>query len=123
MSPNDLRSLNERQLVERFRHLALEQESALLDSNTRKYNRLYDKIEAIESELRARGPEARKSLLVLLEDSNLRVRYEAARRCLTVSPERAMIALQSIAASHLMPVAGDAGMTLERLKSGQYRPT
>lgn len=123
MSSGDLRSLSEQQLIERFRQHALDQESALWDSNTRKYNRLYDKIKAIENELRARGPEARKTLLVLLDDPNLRVRYEAARRCLAISPERAMAALQTIVASHLMPVAGAAGMTLENLKSGRFKPT
>jgi len=122
MISRDLRTMGDQQLVQRFRQHALDQESTLWDSNTAKYNRLFDRMQAIEDELRSRGPEARKALLVLLDDPNPWVRYKAAHECLAIARERAMVVLRAIAASHLMPVAGHAGMTLENLESGQFKP-
>jgi len=122
MSTIDLRAMSDQQLVERFREHALGQESALWDSNTAKFNRLFDRMLAVESELRRRGPEARKAVLVLLDDPSPWVRYKAAHECLAIARERAMMVLHEIVASHLMPVAAHAGMTLENLKSGQFKP-
>lgn len=123
MTNRDFRIMENQQLVERFRQHALGQELALWDSNTAKYNRLFDQMQAIESELRNRGLESRKALLVLLDDPNPWVRYKAAHECLAIAHERAMLVICAIAASHLMPVAGYAGMTLERLQSGEFKPT
>jgi hypothetical protein len=123
MNNRDLKHMSEAALITQFRSHALEQEAALLDSDTAKYNRLYKKIQAIDSELRARGSEARKALLVLLDDPNLRVRFEAARRCLAVDRERAIEALNGIVASHQMPEEGWAGMTLQLLSDGIFKPT
>src|SRR5579875_3163997 len=78
------------ELVSLFREYALKQQSVLLDSNTAAYNRLYEKMTAINDELKSRGMEARKSLLVLLDDENHRVRYAAAVKSLAVDRERAL---------------------------------
>jgi uncharacterized protein DUF2019 len=86
------------------------------------YNRLYRKIEAIEAELKRRGLPSRRALLVLLDDPNLRVRYEAARRLLAVDRYAALTALNEIVASHQMPEAGDAGMTPQFLEDGVFKP-
>jgi hypothetical protein len=43
------------QLVERFAAIALEQYEALLDGDYAKYNRLYDQMEQIETELKQRA--------------------------------------------------------------------
>lgn len=83
-----LQRLTLHELVTLFREYALQQESVLLDSNTAAYNGPYDKIEAIADELRSRGMEARRSLLALLDDKNLRVRYAAAVRSLAADRER-----------------------------------
>lgn len=77
---------------------------------------------AIDQELRRRGPEARKALAVLLDDDDMRVRYEAARRLLAVVPERALATVQAVANRHFMPVSGEAGMTLQFLADGVFKP-
>lgn len=123
MNRKKLASSTEAELVALFREYAIKQESFLLDSNTAAYNRLYDKIEAIDDELKSRGMEARKSLLALLSDENFRVRYAAAVRSLVVDRERALAAIHQIAESHKMPEAGEAGMTLYYLEEGIFKPT
>jgi hypothetical protein len=123
MSGDNLKAMSEAALVNRFRAYALEQEAALLESNTARYNRLYKKIKSIDSELRARGPEARKALLVLLDDPNLRVRYEAATRCVAIDRARAVSTLKQIVASRQMPEEGWAGMALWHLETGVFKPT
>jgi Domain of unknown function (DUF2019) len=109
-------------LVGRFRELALDKSKALLDSNTLKANRIFDGMQAIDQELRRRGPEARKALAVLLDDRDMRVRYEAAIELLAVVPNRALATIRAIANRHLMPVSGEAGMTLDRLEDGTFKP-
>jgi uncharacterized protein DUF2019 len=123
MTRNRLCDLSDLELVQRFRGYALDQEAALWDSDTKRYTRLQDKIDLVDAELRARGPIARKSLLVLLHDENMRVRYEAARRCLGFARESAVNALNEIIASDSMPEAGWAGMTLENFAIGRFKPT
>lgn len=123
MNGRDLKKMPEQALVHQFREFALDQESALLDSDTAKYNRLYKKLEAIESELKVRGPEARKALLTLLDDANLRVRYEAARRLLAVNRHAALTALNEVATSHQMPEQAEAQITLSNLEHGIFTPT
>lgn len=116
-------NMTESELVELFRSYALEQERALLHSNTKKYNRLYDQMVAINEELKARGMEARRSLLQLMDDQNLRVRYSAAVKSLAVDRERAVAALQSVVASHMMPEAAQAESALDFLNRGIFVPT
>jgi HEAT repeat protein len=118
MSKARLAPKSNAELVDLFREYALMQERVLLDSNTSKYNKLYDKMEAIEEELTARGLDARKLLLTLLTDKNFRVRYAAAVRSLGVDRERAIATLREIEASHKMPEAGEAGMTLYFIERG-----
>ncbi|HXP74412.1 MAG TPA: DUF2019 domain-containing protein [Stellaceae bacterium] len=123
MTGSELANLTDADLAKQFREYALEQQTALMDSNTNEYTRLYQKIERIDSELRARGLGARRSLLTLLQDENMRVRYEAACRCLGFAREPAVKALNEIVASHTMPEEGWAGMALENLASGRFKPT
>jgi len=123
MNKVDVRKLSDQALVNQFREYALDQESALLDSDTATYNRLYDKMKKIDLELRARGPQARRALLVLLDDPNLRVRYEAAMRCAAVDRNHALTALNEIVASNQMPEAGWAGMALSNLEDGIFNPS
>src|SRR5579883_2236605 len=118
MNNADLANMTERALVDRFREVALEKETALLDSDTSKFRPLYEDMSAIDAELRGRGSKAREALLTLLDDGNLRVRYEAAVRCLGIAPARARRVLEEIIASCKMPEAGDAGMTLLNLERG-----
>jgi Mg-chelatase subunit ChlI len=123
MSKARLVRMSNAELVELFRGYAIMQQRVLLNSNTSKYNKLYDKMAAIDAELRSRGIEARRSLLTLLSDENFRVRYAAAMKSLGVERDRAIAVLREIAASHMMPEAGDAGMALFHLERGIFKPT
>jgi hypothetical protein len=116
MMDDDLKTLSNNDLVERFRAYALEEVVALLDSDIPRVTTLYWKKDAIDNELRSRGPEARRALLTLLDDESLRVRLEAARRLLVDNPEKALQAIKDVVASHQMPEAGDAGMLLLELE-------
>lgn len=123
MTDNDLKMLSNSDLVERFRVYALDEVVALLDSDIPTITTLYWKKDAIDNELRGRGPEARRALLTLLDDESPRVRLEAARRSLAVDHERALRTIKDVAASQQMPEAGDAGMALLALQRGTFKPT
>jgi hypothetical protein len=123
MSGIELKTLNNEQLVDWFRNRALYKVIALLDSDIPNVTKLYWEMEAIEDELRSRGMTARKALIRLMDDENIRVRYEAARRLLAVAPEKALQTIKHITATHKMPEAGEAGMTLSNLEKGIFKPS
>lgn len=118
----DLHYLGDATLVDRFRELALQKTKLLLDSNTLPLRRNYDDMETIKLELRYRGLESRKALAALLDDPDMRVRYEAAIRLFTVAPDRALATVRAIANDHLMPVSGEAGMMLDAIENENYKP-
>jgi len=123
MKHSDLSVLSNEVLVARFRDTALEENEALLDSDIVTVNRLVEERMAIDAELRVRGTEARKALLILLDDDDWRVRFEAARMCLAVAPERALTVIKEVKASEYMPVAAEASATLRNLADGIFKPT
>ena len=123
MKTPNVNALSDSDLMAQFRQHALDMSEVLLDSNIRAENRLVDKMKAIDDELRRRGSSARKALLVLLNDEDLRVRYEAARRSLAVDRDIALKVLREVQASHYMPVAAEAGLTLSHLEQGIFKPT
>jgi Domain of unknown function (DUF2019) len=111
------------QLVERFTVIALDQDKALLMDNYAKFNRLFDLMEAVEQELKAREDDQRRVLLRLYDHPNAQVRLKAVEATLAVAPERARRALEIIAGSREYPQAGAAGMTLDALDEGIFKPT
>src|SRR5262249_14963225 len=111
------------QLVERFTAIALDQDQALLAHEYEKFNRLFDEMEAIENELKARQGDQRRALLSLYGHPNTQVRLKAAEATLAVAPESARRVLQSIVDSREFPQAGDAGMMLRNLDREVFKPT
>jgi uncharacterized protein DUF2019 len=111
------------ELVSRFTALALEQDDALLAEEIAKFNRLFDQMEAIKSELKRRSGDQRRALLDLYRHPNVHVRLKAAKATLAVAPEAARKALQAIADSREYPQAADAGMALDALDQGIFKPT
>jgi hypothetical protein len=109
-------------LVERFTAIAIEQDRALLYSEIKKYNRLYDQLVAVEEELKCRSNDQRRALLRLYEHPNWQVRLMAAHATLAIEPEAGRGLLEAIAASKHYPQAGDAGMSLDSLDRGIYKP-
>lgn len=123
MSRNPLSSLSAEQLRERFIGIAMEQGDALLGGATRTFNRLYGQMREIELELKSRPSDQRSVLLTLLDHPNLAVRWKAALATAAISPQAAREALESVARSGEMPIAGHAGMNLHNLVTGFAKPT
>lgn len=118
-----LEALSADVLVARFAEICLAQDEALLYSNVAKFNRLFDQMIAVESELKSRPGDLRSALTTLFAHENAQVRLQAARSTLAVAPEAALNVIKAIASGRKFPQAGDAGMTLDNLESGFFKPT
>jgi ParB-like chromosome segregation protein Spo0J len=111
------------QLVEQFVAIGIEQDRALRRNEVAKFNRLFDVMIDVEDELKARAGDQRRALLDLYDHTNAQVRLNAAKATLAVAPEGARRMLQTMADSREYPQAGDAGMTLDSLDRGIFKPT
>ena len=110
------------QLVDRFTAIAIDQDRALLYSEIEKYNRLFAEMRAVEEQLKDHPGDQRRALLPLHFHSNWQVRLMAAHATFAIAPEAGRRLLQSIADSRHFPQAGDAGMSLDALDRGIYKP-
>jgi Domain of unknown function (DUF2019) len=111
------------QLMDRFTAIGLDQDRALLRGEHAKFNRLFDEMVAIEEELRTRHGDQRRELIRLYDHPNAQVRLNAMKATLAVAPDFARRMLQALADSREYPQAGDAGMTLDCLDRGIFKPT
>ena len=110
------------QLMQLFAELSVEQDRALLLRVISKVNKIYDKLEAIESELKSRPGDQRSALLPLYNHKNMQVRVKAAKATLAIAPDAARAQLEAIRASGWQPQALEAGMSLGFLDEGIYKP-
>jgi hypothetical protein len=122
MKRTKLNEMTVNQLVDRFMILALDQDHALLGNEIRKVNRLFDQLESVEKELKARPGDQRSALVALYKHPNPQVRVKAIKATLAVAPE-ARPALQDLANSREYPQSGEAGMCVWNLERGFYMPT
>ncbi len=118
-----LSCLPDSELLARFEKLCVEQYDALDRQEYAAFNRRYDRIQAIEDELKSRPGDQRRILMTLFGHPNMQVRLTAARANLAVDYPAARREIQDIADSKWGPQCGDAGMTLINLDNGVYRPT
>lgn len=126
MTKRILDNLTNEELVEQYTALSLKQFNALYvedESGIRNYNRLYRAIHAIASVLRARGIEARRTLIPLLTHKNAQVSLNAANELLAVVPAEAYAAMERLAESAPGPQRLRARMDLRFLAQGIYPPT
>ena len=123
MTRINISEMNVEQLVERFVDIALDQDIAIHQYDTAKFNRLFEQMEAVDGELKARVGDQRRALLRLYGHPNAQVRLTAAKATLAVAPDAARHLLQTIADSHEHPHAGDAGMCLVALDRGIFKPS
>ena len=114
-------SLSEEELLDRFTAIGIAQDDALLDNETAKFNKLYLKKVAIETELRDRPGDQRRQLMALYDHPNMQVRLNAARATRAIDMMKAHALLEAIAASKHFPQAGDAGMALLAMEDGTYK--
>jgi hypothetical protein len=110
------------ELVEMFAETAVHQDNALLREDIQKVNRLFDRLEAIESELKGREGDQRPALVRLYEHPNPQVRVKAVKATLAAAPEVAYPMLKAIAESREYPQAGEAGMCIWNIERGVYKP-
>lgn len=123
MSAANLVPLSIDALTRLFETLCIEQYDALERMKIAAFNRRYDRIQAIQDELKSRPGDQRRALMRLFGHSNMQVRLTAARANLAVDYPAARRELQAIVDEQWHPQAGDAGMTLHFLDTGEYTPT
>ncbi len=122
MSLDHLDELPTEKIIQEFVNVARRRGSAVLNSETRTANRMFDRMRAIDQVLRRRGHDARMALLPLLKDEDRSVRYYAAKYMLGVTPATARQVIEAIAAINFDALSGDAGMCLDALDDGIFRP-
>ncbi|SEG66813.1 DUF2019 domain-containing protein [Bosea lathyri] len=110
------------ELVQEFEALCIAQYHSTEREEISEYNKRYKRIVAVQNELKSRDGDQRRALQTLFGQGNLQVRYMAAHVNLAVDYDKARQELEAIAATKWYPQAAEAGMTLENLDSGFYRP-
>lgn len=111
---NEAESIN--RLLEIFRNVCVEQYDTYFTYDSAYRNRLYRILVTLKDELKSCGPQARRSLMRLLNDSNPQVRLQAAQFVYPVAPEEAKKVLQDLKSSRFPDQSLAAGMTLRGLE-------
>jgi len=109
-------------LIRQFATVAKESGKAINDGETTRANRALTKLWSIEDVLRARGPETRSKLLLLLDDQDRLVRYYAAQHLLGIAPGHARKTLEENTKFWFDLIAAEARGTLHMLDNGEYKP-
>ena len=122
MTNVNVKKMTTSELVERFVTIAINQDKAIFEEDNAEFRKLYVQMEAVRNELKIRPGDRRKALIPLLDHPNLQVRLKAAITTLTVAPEPSRQVLQTIANSHRLPQAADAGLILRGLNDGSFMP-
>jgi len=116
-----LREMTVAQLADLFVGIALRQDEVMLEPA--KYNRLYDKMDAVKEELKNRPGDQRRALLSLLDHSNVQVRLKSAIATLALAPDAARRTLQVISDRQEYPQTADARGMMRALDQGTYIPS
>jgi len=109
-------------LVKRFVDIAVRQYEADLGSDVSMYNKLYKQMEALVEELKLRPGDQRRALMPIYSHPNNHARMKAAVNTLAIDYLAARQVLEDVAASGQYPTAGRAGMTLDALDRGIFKP-
>jgi uncharacterized protein DUF2019 len=110
------------ELVQGFAELCVAQDQALLYSDIPKLNRLIEQMRTVENELKIRPGDQRRALMDLYDHENAQVRLQAGQATLAVARETARKQIETIANGRKFPQAGDAGMVLDALDRGIFKP-
>ena len=122
MKSDKLSDMSMDALINHFAEIGVLQDDALWNGKYSYFNRLYDRMDKVDKELRSRGLDARCALSRLFTHPNIQVRLQAAKFSLGVEPAGAYRVIKDISNSKLFPQAGDAGMTLVNLERGIFKP-
>ncbi len=122
MKKAQIKSLSTDELVERIRGLSADRWPAIYAGKPKEANRMFDLLVAIEKELRARGIEAQRQLLRLLDDPDPGTRCWAAGSVLEFAPGEGARVLAEIAKNVDGLVGFSAERTLQEWKAGTFTP-
>ncbi len=112
----NLSAVTNAELAERVIAYSLKQFEVQYDEDhVEAYTKLYHAIHEIYDALRARGVEARRALLPLLEHKNAQVQLNAASELRDIEPARARVAYEYVAKWGPLDQAGPARMALDWL--------
>ncbi|RKG60828.1 DUF2019 domain-containing protein [Corallococcus sp. AB011P] len=118
MKTQDFKALGTEGLIARFREVSARHGRLLNARDTRAANKDYRLAAAVRKELRTRGPDAEKRLLVLLTDPEPGTRYWAATAALGFAPSDAERALAMLAEPPPTLLSVSAAMPLRAWKNG-----
>lgn len=121
MSVNRIKTASVEALVNWYKELAISHGQATIAGDYKAANKAHDLIAAIYRELRFRGSDAQFALLVLLDDSNRRVRCWAAAHALEFAPDQGEKVLVEIAESEPGPTRLSAEMTIQEWRQGKLQ--
>jgi hypothetical protein len=117
-----LKKLSTEELIENIRTLSAERWRVIHAGKPKEANRMYDLLVAARGELRARGIEAQRQLLKLLDDPDPGTRCWVAGSVLEFAPSEGERVLTEIA-QHVDGLVGfSAERTLEQWKAGTFNP-
>jgi hypothetical protein len=122
MKSHGLSRMTDAELVSQFSTIAKERGEATMMLDTRRANACFDRMKAVDLELRARGVETRKALIPLLNDRDRYVRYYAAMYLLGLVPDQARAILEWNTKYEVGILAADARGMLRALDEGTYKP-
>ena len=124
MTRANVSSLTQEHLLERFLSIALEQDQVeTMDEPASRYNRLFQLMEEVESELKSRPGDGRHALIEFFEHENAHVRLKAALATLALVPDAAKETLRALSDRNIPPESMDARSLLRALEKGRYVPT
>jgi hypothetical protein len=95
-------------LIRLFAEASIARNAAIMSANAQLGNKYYDTMERIYDELKARGPDAQRLLLTLLDHVEPCIRCDAAMYALEFAPKVAVPVLRSLESTR-----GGLGMSLD----------
>jgi hypothetical protein len=95
---------------------------ARFPSQAAKYNQFYGEMRNVRDELKRREGDQRRALLPFINHENAQVRLMAASSLLTIAPDRAKRALESVRDSGIVPPSVNAQFLLDGLEDGSFVP-
>ncbi len=122
MKKTDVKKLSTEELIEKTRTLSAERWRAIYAGKPKEGNRMFDLLVAIHRELRARGMDAQRQLLGLLDDPDQGTRCWAATSVLEFEPGEGERVLTELAKHAEGLVGFSAEWTLEKWKAGTLKP-
>jgi hypothetical protein len=122
MKKTDVKKLPTEELIEKTRTLSAERWRAIYAGKPKEGNRMFDLLVAIHRELRARGLEAQRQLLKLLDDPDPGTRCWAAASVLEFAPGAGERVLTELAKPPNGLVGFSAEWTLEKWRAGTFKP-